>query len=172
LDSRVQGGAVTLANEAEREAFRAKASQDLDALWRYACLAAEEDGSPVTSGLFIQSLNELIDSFGRREAAITRHVPELVLFLLYGAFVTTGCILGYAAGVAGDRLSFPTYLVVTLVVLLVFIIVDLDRPRRGLIQVNQKSLIELRVGIDAAQGSGTQPSAPTDGPGPAREGRH
>lgn len=157
LDKRIEGGTITLAHEAEREALREKANQDLDALWRYARLAAEEDRSPVRSALFIQALNELIDSFGRREGALTRHVPELVLLLLYGAFITTGCILGHAAGVAGDRMSFPTYLMVTLVVLLVFIIIDLDRPRRGFIQVDHKSLIELKVSIDASEGSGTQP---------------
>ena len=38
---------------------------------------------------------------------------------------------------------------VLLIVVLVFIIIDLDRPRRGLIQVDQKSLIELQADISA-----------------------
>jgi hypothetical protein len=38
---------------------------------------------------------------------------------------------------------------VLLIVLLVFIILDLDRPRRGLIEVPQDSIIELQQSIRA-----------------------
>ena len=40
--------------------------------------------------------------------------------------------------------SFITYILVTLIVCLVFIVIDLDRPRRGLIQVNQQSILDLQ----------------------------
>lgn len=94
LDVRIQEGAVPLSKQAERQALLKKAAQDQDNLWRYALQAAEEDKSPVTSGLFIQSLNELIDSYGRRNAALERHVPEVVLFLLFGTFILTWGIVG------------------------------------------------------------------------------
>jgi uncharacterized membrane protein (Fun14 family) len=71
------------------------------------------------------------------------------LFLLYGTFVMTGCIVGYASGVAGHRASFVTYVMVGLIALLVFVIIDLDRPRRGLIEVRQTSLTELREAFAA-----------------------
>lgn len=149
LRVRVQAGHITLADQAEREVLLAEAKRIVEALWRHARQAAEEDNSPVRSGLFIQSLNELIDSFGRRDAALDRHVPELVLFLLYGTFLMTGSIVGFASGVAGHRAPFVTYIMVALIVLLVFIIIDLDRPRRGLIEVSQKSLIDLQADIAA-----------------------
>jgi uncharacterized membrane protein (Fun14 family) len=91
----------------------------------------------------------LIDSYGRRNAALERHVPEVVLFLLFGTFVMTLGIVGYAAGVAGHRVSSVVYIMVVLIVLLVFVIIDLDRPRRGLIEVSQKSLTELQTSIQA-----------------------
>jgi hypothetical protein len=55
--------------------------------------------------------------------------------------------VGYAAGVAGHRPSIVSYLMVGLVVVLVFIILDLDRPRRGLIEVNQQGLEDVRAAI-------------------------
>jgi uncharacterized membrane protein (Fun14 family) len=58
-----------------------------------------------------------------------------------------GAVIGYSAGVSGHRASFVTYVMVLLVVVLVFIIIDLDRPRRGLIEVSQESLIDLRSAI-------------------------
>ena len=116
---------------------------------------------PVTSGLFIQSLNEAFDSFGRRTAALSRHVPELVLFLLYGTFMMTGGVVGFAAGFAGHRPSLVTYILIALIVVLAFIIIDLDRPRRGLIKVDQSSLIELKRTIDEAQTISAQQAVPS-----------
>jgi hypothetical protein len=59
---------------------------------------------------------------------------------------------------AGQRASFATYVLVLLIVMLVFIIIDLDRPRRGLIEVRQDSMIEIRETIvEASQGSGKKP---------------
>ena len=84
------------------------------------------------------------DAFGERDAALERHVPEPVLFLLYGTFLMTGCVVGFTAGLAGHRTSFATYVMVALIVLLVFVIIDLDRPRRGMIEVSQKSMTDLQ----------------------------
>jgi len=36
-------------------------------------------------------------------------------------------------------------------VLLVFVIVDIDRPRRGLIEVNRDGLVKLRATMDASR---------------------
>lgn len=171
VDLRVQAGAVALDRQEQREAIIAKTNKALDDLWGYARRAADEDGRAVTAGLFIQSLNELIDSYGRRDAALSRHVPELVLFLLFGSFLMTGGVVGYAAGVAGHRASMVTYILVILIVVLTFIIIDLDRPRRGLIRVSQTSLIELGTAIDSAQSAGVLGRVPEDVPRPAVTGR-
>ena len=151
LNLRVQAGAISLDKQDEREAVLVKANQNLDALWRYAQQAADEDGGRGTSRLFIQSLNELIDSYGRRDAALNRHVPEVVLFLLFGTFIMTGALVGYASGLAGHRASFATHILVMLIVLLVFMVIDLDRPRRGLIEVSQESLTNLQATIEAGK---------------------
>ncbi|MDP2326066.1 MAG: hypothetical protein Q8N51_18850 [Gammaproteobacteria bacterium] len=153
VDLRVREASVTLVDHDERKALLVEAGRKLDALWRYAVQAAEEDGRPVTSGLFIQALNEMVDAYSRRDSALNRHVPEVVLFLLYFTFLMTGSLVGYATGVAGHRTSFATYILVGLIVLLVFIIIDLDRPRRGLIEVNQASMIGLHTAIGAGQAS-------------------
>ncbi len=167
LDLRVRASAVMLSDRAERELLVAKAIRTQTALWGYARQAAEQDPNPVTSGLFIQSLNELIDTFGKRDAALDRHVPEVVLLLLYGTFLMAGAIVGYSAGVAGHRASFVTYVMVALIVVLVFIILDLDRPRRGLIEVSQESLIGLQAAMNAGTSADAQQSIPSDDQRPA-----
>lgn len=149
LSLRIESGAMSLDRRAERETLLVRANEILDGLWRQAVAAADRDPNPVTTGLFIQSLNDLIDAYGRRDAALDRHVPELVLFLLYATFLMTGTIVGYASGLAGHRASFVAYVMVALMVLLVFIIIDLDRPRRGLIEVSQQSLLDLQTLLQA-----------------------
>jgi len=151
LDLRVQAGRVSLNRQDERDPLLVKAGQTLDELWRYAQRSVEEDGGPVTSGLFVQSLNEVIDSYGSRDAVLKRHVPEIVFFILFITFIMTGALVGYASGLSGNRVSFASYILVLLIVLLVFIIIDLDRPRRGLITVSQDSFTDLQASIEASK---------------------
>jgi len=71
------------------------------------------------------------------------HVPEVVLMLLFVVFTSSGGILGYSSGLSGKRVFAPIVLVSSLITLIVFIIIDLDRPKRGLIQVNQAVMNEI-----------------------------
>jgi hypothetical protein len=58
-------------------------------------------------------------------------------------------ILGYASGIEGQRPVLSAHIMVLLIVLLVFIIIDLDRPRRGLTEINQQSLRDVHALIPA-----------------------
>lgn len=147
IDIRVQSSTLPLDHTNDHLALRTNANDILNSLWQLAIQAAEIDQNPVTTGLFIQSLNELIDSFGRRTATVDRHVPEAVLMLLSIVFIATGCVVGYSVGITNNRPSNMSYLMVGLIVLLVFIIIDLDHPRRGLIRVSQNSLTDLKASI-------------------------
>lgn len=148
---RVQAGTITLDHGPERDVLLAESNRILDALWDRARRAAAEAPDPVTSGLFIQSLNGTIDAYGEHVAALRAHVPETIMFLLFGTFLMTAGVLGYAAGIAGHRPSSASYMLVGLIVVLAFVVIDLDRPRRGLITVNQTSLIDTKMMIDQAQ---------------------
>lgn len=158
---RIEAGQLSLAREEDRARFLATATELQQALWAQARLAVEKDPGPVTTGKFIDALNAMIDAFGIRDSALNRHVPEIVLFLLYTTFLMTGLIVGYASGGGGHRASFITYILVVLIVLLVFIIIDLDRPRRGLIEVSQESLLALE---DQITSEANRIPSPTDPP--------
>ena len=71
----------------------------------------------------------------------------MVLFLLLATFLMAGLVVGFATGVAGHRPSLASHIMVALIAVLVFIILDLDRPRRGLVQVDHGSLLELRADV-------------------------
>lgn len=98
----------------------------------------------------LKSVDEAFDRRDEREAGLERHVPEAVLWLLYLTFVATGGVVGYAMGINGARTMVATHLLVGLIVVLVFIIIDLDRPRRGLVQVDQQSMVGLEAKMTEA----------------------
>lgn len=120
------------------------------ALWRVAMEQARSGGNPAQVNLFIVSLNETIDLHGKRLAAMRNHVPPAVLELLL--LVTLGAVglVAYGGGLHGRRQPLAQVVLGVLLVLSVMLIVDLDRPRRGLIQVSQQSMTDAGQDLDAA----------------------
>lgn len=144
VDVRIAMGRVDLTDFEQRNTYNRQVAELQARLWDLATAAAEEDPRPVTTGTFITALNNLIDSQGTRHALLQTHVPEVVLILLFIVFIAAGGILGYSSGLSGTRVVLPNALVAFLISLIVFIIIDLDRPRRGLIQVDQSYMAGLK----------------------------
>ncbi len=145
IELRTAVGTIDLTQQAQRAAVNAQATALQNALWGFAVQAAKEDPNPVTTGLFIASLNELIDSQGKRNALLQMHVPETVILLLFLVFVSSGAIMGYSSGLSAKRVMAPTLMVSFLIVLIVLIILDLDRPKRGFIKVDQRPISMLNA---------------------------
>lgn len=162
LDVRLQEGRVDSTEPELHESLLHQAKLMEARLWSHAVKAAELDKSVVTSGLFIQSLNELIDTSTTRNAALNRQVPEIVLLLMFATVVLTTATLGYASGIAGHRVTLAAFVLLILIALVVYLIIDLDRPRRGVIQVSHESMLSLQQNIGAAQGHTVQPGSPPD----------
>ena len=141
---RVAIGQLDLTKIEERNHYNRKISDVQNALWSLAIAATNSDPRPVTTGAFVKSLNDVIDAQGKRNALLQMHVPEVVLILLFVVFVSSGGIMGYSAGLSSKRMVVPIILVSLLITLIVFIIIDLDRPKRGFIQVNQSVMVELQ----------------------------
>lgn len=148
IDLRVAIGKLDLTKLEERITYNKKIADLQNEMWALAVSATNEDPRPVTTGAFINSLNQVIDSQGKRNALLQMHVPEVVLILLFIVFISSGGIMGYSAGLSGKRMVAPIILVSLLITLIVFIIIDLDRPKRGLIQVNQDVMTELQSNLD------------------------
>ncbi len=147
IDLRVSIGKLDLTRQDERDAYNNKITTLQSELWALAIAATNIDPRPVTTGAFVKSLNDVIDAQGKRNALLQMHVPEVVLILLFIVFISSGGIMGYSAGLSGKRMVAPIILVSLLITLIVFIIIDLDRPKRGLIQVNQGVMSELQIQI-------------------------
>ena len=117
------------------------------ALWSYAIAVGGQDPRAIPTGLFIQSLNEVIDLHAKRVTALGNHVPESIFILLLVVATLALGLIGYGAGMGRDRNILPTVISVILIASVILLIMDLDRPRRGLIKVSQQSMVHLQEGL-------------------------
>lgn len=160
LDIRIQEGRVEFSDIENQELLQRQAMLVRSQIWDRAVRAAEQDRGSIATALFIQSLNELIDSSGVRKAANSRHVPEIVIFLMFATVVMSTGTLGFASGIAGHRITLAAFVLMMLIALVVYLIIDLDRPRRGAIQVSQESMLSLQQSIGDTQGHAGQSGNP------------
>lgn len=121
-------------------------------LWALASRAQRADPLNVGIGLFAEALNAVIDLNEKRLTALANQVPESILLLLLIVALTTMLGVGYGAALHGRHVRFPTYMSVALVSAVIAITLDLDRPRRGFIEVSQSSLLRLEREITETEG--------------------
>ena len=119
------------------------------ALWQQARTMAAKDHGMVPTGLFIQSLNEVIDIQAERLDAYRNRLPVVVVLGLFGIAAIGGGLSGYSAGLGGQRTRPPIYIVVMLIAAVIVLILDLDRSHEGFIRVSQQSLKDVAVTLNA-----------------------
>ena len=114
--------------------------------------SAVEDGVKADHELahtsqIVPAANEVIDLSATRAWASHNQMPASVLFLLAVCMIFSSGLVGHSSGQVGRRHSGLWITLVVLVMLVLFVMLDFDRPRRGLIQVNHAPLIELRESL-------------------------
>jgi len=92
-------------------------------------------------------LNEVIDLHTTTSAAIRRHLPWPVILLLKVIAVWSLFMVGYGNAVSGRRHELLTLSLAFLVASVLWMTLDLDYPRIGVLQVNNQALVELYEGM-------------------------
>jgi membrane protein YdbS with pleckstrin-like domain len=119
-------------------------------LWQQAVAVSTQDSRSVIAGLFIQSLNEVIDLHSKRIAAGLRsRIPGSIWFGLYLLTAIAMTSVGYHAGLSGACRSIALLALVIAFSAVILLIADLDRPREGLLRVSQQAMIDLQKGMSA-----------------------
>jgi hypothetical protein len=114
-------------------------------LWQQAAAVMAANPQSAPAGRFVAALNELNNLHEKRLTSLRNHVPVVVTVMLVATAMVALGFTGYNAGVIGARRRVPSLIMSVTVALLIMLIVDLDRPYRGLIQVPNQAL------VDAAQ---------------------
>jgi hypothetical protein len=147
VQARLQEYVAARVNMAEHpEHFQAALtrSEDLESLlWEKAAAAGRRDPNDIT-GLFGESINDVIDIDVKRIAAMRNRLPMAVWVSLYAMAILGLAGMGYHAGL--DRSTRP---VAVLIMTLAFsgvlgLIADLDRPREGFLRVSEQALIDVQ----------------------------
>jgi hypothetical protein len=117
-------------------------------MWKEAFAATDKNPLSIPAGLFASSINNLIDVKTERDISLTNHVPEIVLLgLLLFAALAIG-ILGYGNGLAATHARYPAFILCLVITISFILIIDLDRPNRGLTKVSQESMLDLMTIIN------------------------
>jgi hypothetical protein len=134
---------------AEMSAAIARSNAIQEALWQQATAVAARDSAMVPTGLFIQTLNEMIDNQQKRLAAIGNQVPNIILIALYGIAIVASAFAGFAAGLEGQHSRLPIYAMGLLTSAMILLIQDLDRPGDGFVSVSQQPMLDTAASIAA-----------------------
>jgi hypothetical protein len=126
-----------------------RSNQIQEELWQQAKALSAKDSNMVPTGLFIQSLNEVIDNQGKRLSALRNPIPEVVVLSLFVIAAVSCGFAGYASRLDPLRTRLPVVITAVLASAVIFVIFDLDRPNVGFITISQQPMIDTVTSLSA-----------------------
>jgi hypothetical protein len=117
-------------------------------LWSHAVTVGQQHPESIVAGLFVQSLNEVIDLHAKRvTAGLRNRIPAAIWFGLFVLAVLSLASMGYHGGLVGAGRSLAAIAVALAFSAVIALIADLDRPREGFLQVSQQALADVRASM-------------------------
>jgi hypothetical protein len=116
-------------------------------LWREAAAVSAASPQSLPAYSFARELNELTNVHERRLTHLRYRVPSAVVFMLIGVAIVAMDFTGYNSGALGARRRIPDLIMSVTIALLIMLVLDLDDPRRGLIQVSVQPLVDAAAGL-------------------------
>lgn len=146
LDSRIE--VYRLLPDLEAAEAELKRTGDLQTLiWSQAVKACETTGSVPATTLLLAALNQMFDTAEYRDSTSRfMHPPMIIFIMLFGLALMSSLLAGYVTGSNQDRnwvhaIGFTVIMSIT-----VYVILDIEYPRAGLIRVDSvdRILMDLR----------------------------
>jgi hypothetical protein len=116
-------------------------------LWAATSAAQDAIKGLPFSGVYLDSVNHLIDLDAARKAARQARVPSEVFVVLFAYLVTAAGVLGYV--LRGTRGRMTAAFLLALLTLAFLLIVDIDRPTMGAINEEQGPMLDLQKSLAA-----------------------
>jgi hypothetical protein len=120
-------------------------------IWTQAIAATRAEGAHPNAGmLLLPALNQMIDIATTRINARRMHPPPIIYILLFGLGLVCAVLAGYGSAGAKRPSWIHVIAFVTIIVITIYVILDMERPRQGLIKtsLSDQVLIELRKNIN------------------------
>ena len=118
-------------------------------LWQQGVAITADAPQSLPAYRFVASLNDINNIHERRLTALRYHVPAAVMFMLIGVAMVALGFTGYQAGITGTRRPMATLIMSVTVAVVIMLVIDLDRPARGVILVPVQPLIDAAAGLPA-----------------------
>ena len=115
-------------------------------IWTQAVAACRDSGSQSATMLLLPALNEMFDVATSRTKGVQMH-PPMIIYAMLGLLLLAGSLLaGFGLGVGRIRDWFHGLAFVLVTTLTVYVIVDFEFPRVGIIRIHgfEEVLVELR----------------------------
>lgn len=106
---------------------------------------------PTTMLGVLPPINDVIDTHSDRIFAGKKHIPWLVMGLLIACSLMSVAIIGYGCGLGGRRRALLTISLALIVGTSLWITIDLDHPRAGLLRLSDAPLKAIQFGPPRAE---------------------
>ena len=141
-DLRIEAAAAADFNSVRRQSEEVQTR-----LWDEAVIVSKASGNSIITGLFIESLNEVIDVHAMRIFGLQTRIAAAIWIAMFALAAISFTAMGYHAALTQTRRS-PAALAITICFAVVIVlIVDLDRPFAGLLRASQQPMIDARQGM-------------------------
>lgn len=134
------------ADEVETTARLAATESLQGEIWRASLKALQQPGAAAQATmLLVPALNDMIDITATRAMATQTHPPAAIFVLLAGLCLVGAMLVGHASQ-SKDRPWFYPGLFAAILSVTVFVILDIEYPRLGLIRIDSADqiLLDLR----------------------------
>ena len=132
---------------AAAEAILVRANNLQSQIWPMAVEACQASGSVPATTLLLSALNEMFDMATlRTTTSRVMHPPVVIFVMLFALALLSSLLAGYSMGNSRDSNRFHVIGFATIIAVTVYVILDIEYPRAGLIRVDavDQVLIELR----------------------------
>jgi hypothetical protein len=99
---------------------------------------------PEVTMAVLPPINEVIDLLGTRNAMTRLHMPWSVVAVLVAAAAIAMGTIGYGSGLVKRRPRALAMSFAALIGIVMWVTMDLDYPRVGLIQLSEQPLVDAR----------------------------
>ncbi|MEA3372398.1 MAG: hypothetical protein U9Q62_01785 [Campylobacterota bacterium] len=143
VDIRLQAVEMGMSTDILKTAI-ARSVELHELLWAQVSSAAKKEPN-INTGLLLQSINNVIDMHEKRlTAALRNRIPGSIWLALLAISALTMITMGAQAGLSKSRRLVAVIPLIMAFAALTTVVVDLDRPQKGLIKVGQQTMINLQ----------------------------
>jgi hypothetical protein len=120
-------------------------------IWHQAVVASRSEGAPPSAPiLLLPALNAMIDITTTRTMATQMHPPAVVFVMLFGLALAASLLAGFGMTGSKVRSWFHMLGFALAMAIAVYVILDVEYPRLGLIRVDafDQALVDLRESMN------------------------